>query len=128
MLTRNKIILYNFLADTIFIIHFALVLSVIFSWLFPSLFYYFLVLWVLTFVSEILFGRCVLTNLEFDLRRKIDPTKKFEKSCIVHYTKIWFGLKPKAQVPKNTFIKRNSFKIILIVLLCVSIAYRTIFF
>lgn len=126
MLTKNKIFLYTFVADIIFVIHFLLVLSVVFSWLFPKLFVYFLVLWTFTFISEILFGRCVLTNWEFDLRRKIFPDSKFEKSCMVHYAKKWFKIKPKEQKTNKNFLQKNSFKIILVVLLAISLIYNLV--
>jgi hypothetical protein len=128
MLTKNKIFLYIFVADIIFVIHFLLVLSVVFSWLFPKLFVYFLVLWTFTFISEILFGRCVLTNWEFDLRRKIFPDSKYEKSCMVHYYRKLFGLeiRENREQKEKTILQKNSFKIILIVLLAVSLVYNLV--
>lgn len=121
---RIKTFFSFFVADTIFTTHLFLVLFVSLGWLVPKFFTTFLVLWVLTFLSEIFFGRCVLTNLEFSIRKKIEPYKQFEKSFITHYTRSLLGLKPRLEKKEKNFLQRNSFKFILVILLSVGVVYN----
>jgi len=118
--------LYKIYANFVFVLHFILVLVVVFGWLIPGDFFYvFLIFFSLTLISEILLGYCVLTKIEFDLRKKIDPDKKFDKSCIVHYIRSWRGLSPREPViNKNNFFQKNSFIFIMLGLLSVSLLWR----
>ncbi|MFA7216583.1 MAG: DUF2784 family protein [Candidatus Paceibacterota bacterium] len=120
---RNE---YLFSANLIFVVHFLLVLVVAFGWLIPGKFFYvFLTFFVLTFISEIAFGYCALTKIEFDLRRRIDPDKKFDKSCIAHYIRSWRGLPPRESfITQKTFLQNNSFIILMLGLLLVSLLWR----
>lgn len=112
-------------ADFIFLVHFALVALVSLGWLIPGFFYAHLTLLALTLISELTLGYCVLTRLEFGLRRKMDPTLVFDKSCMVHYTRKWRGLAPRIPtVSPTTFFKRNSFLFILLGVGVLSVVYR----
>lgn len=112
-------------AEIIFIIHFVLVCLVAFGWLIPGFFYTHLALLILTLLSEMSLGYCILTRLEFGIRRKLDPTLLFDKSCMVHYIHKWRGLAPRpAPTVKLPFFKKNSFLFILLGLGIVSAIYR----
>lgn len=125
MLSNKQIFFYKILADFVFIVHFLLVLTVMFGWLFPKLFYFFLAAIIATALSEILFKYCLLSKIEFGLRRKINPDKHYDKSCIVHYWRVFRGMPPRLpKIPSPNFFKRNSFIFILILLFAASILYR----
>ena len=87
-----------------------------FGWLFPSIFYIFVLFLIATALSEIILGYCFLTKWEFDLRRKMYPTKEFDSSCIFHYGRALFGYGPR--IKQNNinagFIKKYSSLLILL--------------
>jgi hypothetical protein len=113
------------LAEIIFAIHFVLVAIVAVGWLIPGFFYTHLTLLVLTLLSEIFLGYCMLTRLEFGIRKQLDPTLIFDKSCMVHYIRKWRGLAPRpVSTLKLTFFKKNSFFFILLGVGALSIVYR----
>ncbi|MFZ2521981.1 MAG: DUF2784 family protein [Minisyncoccia bacterium] len=127
-LTNIKKTLYLAIASILFTVHFLLFFLVAVGWLIPSLFYFFLGALIATFLSEIFLGYCPLSKWEFDLRRRLDPSREFDKSCIVHYIRMTFGLKPRVHnQAKKTFIKEKSFLLVLIALFIVSILYRFMF-
>jgi hypothetical protein len=112
-------------ADLFFFIHFVLVVIVAVGWLLPILFYTHLSLLLLTLLSEIFLGYCILTRLEFGIRRKLDPMLSFDKSCMVHYIRKWRGLAPRPpSTLKLSFFKKNSFLFILLALGLLSLANR----
>ncbi|MDO8423984.1 MAG: DUF2784 family protein [bacterium] len=125
MLSKTQRALYLILADFIFIVHLALVLIVSIGWLVPGMYYIFLTLLGLTFLMEIFLGYCPLTPLEFNLRRKLNPTATYGSSCITHYMRALFGRKPGVETTDNpTFFKKHSFLLILLGLFAVSILFR----
>ena len=110
-------IFYQLTADFIFLVHLILVCTVAIGWLIPGLFYVHLALLLATFLSEIFLGYCPLTTLEFGIRKKLDPSLLFDKSCMVHYIRKWKGLGPRPTVATNvSFFKKNSFLFILLFL------------
>ena len=98
MLSKTRRAFYLVLADIIFIVHLILVLIVSVGWLIPGMYYVFLTLLALTFLADVFLGYCPLTPLEFNLRRKLDPTAVYDSSCIAHYTRAPFGKKPRGAV------------------------------
>jgi hypothetical protein len=118
-------IFYRVSADFVFLIHFALVCVVSVGWLIPGFFYLHISLLLATFLSEIFLGYCPLTQAEFYLRRKLDPTLFFDKSCMIHYLRKWRGLGPRpAPATPPTFFKKNSFTFILLSIAILSAAYN----
>lgn len=115
-MTATQKLLYITTANTIFIFHFALVLIVCLGWIFPSLFYIFITLLFATALSEIFLGYCILTKWEFDIRRKMQPTKQYDTSCIFHYSRVLIGLPPRIPVNKKEsgFFKKYSSLLILL--------------
>lgn len=125
-LNKSQKFFYQSFANLVFLVHLGLVLLVVLGWLVPSLFYFFLGAVVATITSEILLRYCVLSKLEFWIRKKIDPHKVYDKSCIVHYSRALAGLPPRAlQNPVElTFFKKNTFVFLLGFLLLIGISYR----
>lgn len=118
-------IFYQIAADFVFLLHLILVCIVAVGWLIPGFFYVHLILLLATFLSEIFLGFCPLTTLEFGIRKKLDPSLLFDKSCMVHYLRKWRGLGPRPLVSnKSSFFKKNSFIFILLILGILSFAYR----
>lgn len=124
-MSQSKRVLYSVVAGVVFIVHFILVLVVTFGWLFDSLFYAFATFLLLTVLSELIFGACILSIWEFGLRKKINPSKQYDTSCIMHYGRGLFGLKPRVRdTSPKTFFKRNSFQFILLLLLLMGSIYN----
>ncbi len=125
-ITTTQKLLYTTLANIIFLFHLSLVLVICLGWLFPSLFYIFILFLIATALSEITLGYCFLTKWEFDLRRKIYPTKIFDSSCIFHYIRAVFRLPPR--VPANKaeagFLKKYSSLLVLLLPLLGAILVR----
>lgn len=117
---------YKSFANLIFLVHLSLVLLVVLGWLVSSLFYFFIGAIFATIISEIFLRYCILSKLEFWIRKKIDPTKIYDKSCIIHYTRALFGLPPRTlQVSAElTFFKKNTFVFILGLLLSLGVSYN----
>jgi len=116
---------YLLMADFVFLVHLVLVCIVAVGWLIPGFFYVHLTLLIATFLSEIFLGYCPLTTLEFDIRKKLDPSLLFDKSCMVHYIRKWRGLGPRPIKTTNiSFFKKNSFLFILLALGLLSFVYR----
>jgi hypothetical protein len=112
-------------ADFVFFIHLLLIFTVAFGWLIPGLFYTHLTLVVLTLLSELLWGYCLLTRLEFGIRKKLNPALLFDTSCIIHYVRKWKGLAPRIiSSDKKSFLKKNGFLITLIVIGAASFFYK----
>ncbi len=109
--------LYFIGANIIFLVHLLLVLIVTFGWLVGSLYYLFLASVVATFLSEATLGFCVLTKLEFGIRKKLHPEQIFPHSCITYYGRALFRLKPADPSHKpGTFFQKYSFLGLMIIL------------
>lgn len=118
---------YRLAAEFVFIVHLILVCIVAVGWLVPQFFYLHLTLLLATLFSEIFWGFCLLTRLEYTLRHKLDPTLIFDKSCMVHYIRKWRGLPPRPAVTQPvSFFKKNSFLFILVGLGILSFVYRNL--
>jgi len=116
---------YRLTANFVFLIHLILVCILVVGWLLPGLFYLHLTLLLATFLSEIFLGYYLLTHLEFGIRKKLDPTLLFDKSCIVHYIRKWRGLTPRPVATTSpSFLKKNGFIFILLALGILSFSFR----
>ncbi|MBP9710895.1 MAG: DUF2784 family protein [Candidatus Pacebacteria bacterium] len=79
-------VLYRTGADAIFILHFLLVLLVVFGFLLPSFWYLYMAALVATLISDLVFGYCILSKWEFDLRKKINPKINYNFTWTTYYT------------------------------------------
>ncbi len=73
-------------ADTVFLIHAGVVVIVMFGWLVPSFWYFYMLVLLATLCSEIFFSYCILSQWEFALRKKIDPLLDYEYEFASYYT------------------------------------------
>lgn len=78
--------LYRIAADMVFLIHFVVVVIVLFGWLIPDVWPLYMLVLVGTLLSELLLSYCVLSKWEFDLRKKIYPNLNYEYSYTSYYT------------------------------------------
>lgn len=79
-------ILYRILADLIFVFHFVVIMIVIFGWLFPSIWYLYMFVLVVSLIFDIFLGYCILSKWEFLLRKKLKPDLKYSYSFTTYYT------------------------------------------
>ncbi len=111
-------VMYIILADIIFGVHLLLVLVVTFGWLTESLFFLFVALIIATILSELILRSCILSVWEFSLRKKVYPGRIYDSSCIMHYGRKLFGLKPReSDSSPKTFLQKNFFLLQLSILL-----------
>jgi len=78
--------LYRITADFIFLIHSIVLIVALFGWLVPSIWFIYIAVLVLTLLSDIAFGCCILSKWEFDLRKKINPQLNYHYSWTTYYT------------------------------------------
>jgi hypothetical protein len=71
------------LADAIFIVHAALFPLVLFGWAISSIWPIYIYLLIATLLSDLVFGYCILSKWEFDLRKQVDPQ--------INYNCTWAG-------------------------------------
>lgn len=111
---------YLALANIVCILHFLLILLVLFGWVHDRSFWFFVSAILITAFSELLLGKCILTVWEFNLRRKVDPSKIYDPSCIMHYSRKLIGLGPRV-INVNTKVPfyKNYFLLSLVVWLII---------
>jgi len=73
------------LANLIFLFHWIFVFIIMFGWYFSALSLIYIITLSVTFITQIIFGYCVLTKWEFDLRKKLDPTLNYDYSFLSWY-------------------------------------------
>jgi hypothetical protein len=78
--------IYRAGADAIFLLHFILVLLAISGWAFPSIWWFYMGALVATLLSDLVFGYCILSKWEFDLRKKYDPKTNYNYTWTTFYT------------------------------------------
>ena len=112
-------------ANVLFGVHVFAILSNVAGWLVPGFFFAYLAIMLASIVSELYFGYCVLTKLEFGLRKKVEPNLVFNTSCIKHYAFKFFKIGKPAQLNGTTAKTRGySFLILLLSLLSIGLMYK----
>lgn len=109
---------YRILADCVFVLHLVIVLVALFGWVSPRLWNIYMVLLLATLISDIVLGYCILSKLEFDLRKKIDPDSRYDFTWTTYYTH-----KITNKRISNTFFKRTAITY-LILCLCVNLYFK----
>jgi hypothetical protein len=104
------------IANSIFFFHFILVGIVAIGWLFPQLFYVYVTVLVLILSSWMLFGHCLFTKWEFDLRRKYNPKLSYDDATcddeyIMYYIQKFFRINV-----SGTLIHRLALATVLVLL------------
>ena len=80
-------IVYRTAAELIFLFHLGLFLLVVFfGWYVPSLWPWYIAALVATLISDLVYGYCILSKWEFDLRKKINPGTNYDFTWATHYT------------------------------------------
>lgn len=79
-------LLYRIGADAIWIVHFLVVVLVLFGWLVPSIWYIYIIVLSGTLLSELIWSYCVLSKWEFDLRKKCNPDISYDFTYSSYYT------------------------------------------
>jgi len=74
------------LADVVWIVHFLVIVLVLFGWLIPSMWYYYMSVVAGALLSELFLGHCFLSKWEFDMRKKINPQLDYDYSYASYYT------------------------------------------
>lgn len=80
-------LLYRIGADGIFLLHCAVVLVALFGWYFPGIWYFYITALVSTLISALVYGYCVLSKWEFNLRRKLNPENNYDYTWATYYTR-----------------------------------------
>ena len=77
---------YRLGADAIFTLHLLLVVLVVFGWTVPTLWPIYMVAMVITLASDVVFGYCIFSKWEFDLRKKVNPDTNYNFTWTTYYT------------------------------------------
>lgn len=77
---------YRVASETILLLHLVVVLIAVFGFLFPSIQYLYIGILLLTLISDLFLGYCILSKWEFDLRRKSNPTIDYNYTWTSYYT------------------------------------------
>ena len=78
--------IYKIFANLIFVIHSITLLIILFGWTIPSIWYLYISILILTLISELVFGYCILSKWEFDLRKTINPGLNYDYHWATFYT------------------------------------------
>ena len=78
--------LYKISADVIFLVHFVLVFIVLFGWSTPAISNIYVGILIITLLSDLIFGYCILSRWEFYLRKKLNPELNYSYSWTTYYT------------------------------------------
>jgi len=79
-------LIYRMGADAIFLLHLVLVLLVVFGWAIAELWWVYMGALVVTLLSDLVFGYCILSKWEFDLRKKLNPATNYNYTWTTFYT------------------------------------------
>jgi hypothetical protein len=104
---------YLILANIYFVLHSVVVFIVIFGWFFEGLHTIYVLTLFLTLFSELYFGYCILTKLEFESRRKISPKLSYDFSFMSYYVYKLFKFSINQDLLRNL-----AFSFLIISLIC----------
>jgi hypothetical protein len=80
---REKFLVFQ--ANLVFLAHCLIVFVIIFGWAFSELDIIYPIVLVATLILEIIFGYCILTEIEFRLRKKVEPNLDYDYSFLTYY-------------------------------------------
>lgn len=103
---------YRIIADTICLIHLFVVSIALFGWLIPKLQPFYIATLIITLLSDLAFGYCILSKWEFDIRKKIDQSINYDFAWTTYYTRKF----TKKNI-SNSFYKKSSLIFIIFSLL-----------
>ncbi len=70
----------------VFLLHCVVGVIIFFGWLWPSIWPVYLAIITITLFQNWLLGYCILSRMEFSLRRMLDPTLRYDYSFASYYT------------------------------------------
>ncbi len=74
------------IANAIFLIHATVVFLAFFGWLFSKIWLIYMAVLILTLISDIVFGYCILSKFEFSIRKKLNPETNYNYTFSSYYT------------------------------------------
>ena len=80
-------------ANLVFLVHCVVVFIIVFGWAFEKLNIIYPIVLFITLILEIIFGYCILTEVEFRLRKKIEPSLNYDYSFLTYYMYRIYNLK-----------------------------------
>ena len=81
----NMKMLYRILADLIFIIHGILFVLILFGFLYPTWWNWYMLTLVMVLISDLIFGYCILSKWEFQLRKRVNPKVNYDFDWTSYY-------------------------------------------
>jgi len=77
---------YKITADLIFVTHLIIVLIVLFGWIWSSIWLLYAIVLIVTILSDFIFGYCIISKWEFNLRKKVNPAVDYDYTWSSFYT------------------------------------------
>jgi hypothetical protein len=77
---------HRIVAELILGLHIFAVFLILFGWALPDMWWLYMSALVGTLVSDAIFGYCILSKWEFDLRKKYNPATDYDFSWTSYYT------------------------------------------
>ena len=78
--------LYRICGVLLFIVHSVILFIILFGEFFPKIWIVYFSILILTLLSELYFGYCIVSKWEFDLRKKINPKINYDYNWATFYT------------------------------------------
>lgn len=79
-------VIYRLAADGIFLLHFFVVVIALFGWTSSRFWNVYMLVLVATLISDVVFGYCILSRWEFEIRKKINPKTDYDFTWATYYT------------------------------------------
>lgn len=76
---------YRITAEIVFIIHIGILFMVLFGWIWPNMWKTYMLTILVVMISDVVFGLCLMSKWEFDLRKKVNPHLNYNYSWITYY-------------------------------------------
>ncbi|MFT5832304.1 MAG: hypothetical protein ACI9SY_000690 [Candidatus Paceibacteria bacterium] len=84
------------------VLHPMVTLIILFGWLIPKITHVYILMLVLTALSWVLTGGCILSKLEYEVRRNLDPQlEEYDHSYIHFHLRKWLGKAPSINFIRN---------------------------
>lgn len=112
-----KSILYRIVAEFLFLCHVAVAIVLFTFWYFSYLYPFYLIVLIVSLLSDIIFHSCFLSVWEFYFRKKSNPNINYEHTFFSFYFNKFFGQK----------VSTRTVQKIVLVLLWVSLVLNIIY-
>jgi hypothetical protein len=109
-------VLLRLVADSICLLHLVIFLVAVFGWLVPSMWQVYLATIIVTVISDLIFGYCIISKWEFEIRKLIDPAIDYDYTWTTYYIRRITG----------RILNNNLFEKVAVVYLGFSVVYVVI--